>query len=150
MKMKKIMTLLPGLLLFVACEVGPKPINFGNDSCDYCSMTIVDRQHAAEIVTKKAKVRKFDAVECMINFDREHQKSPVGLYLVSDFEEPGKLIDATTATYLKSEEISSPMGANLSAFSTVEAAREKFQQYGGNVLSWEEVKELENTTGIAQ
>ncbi|MGB7784508.1 MAG: nitrous oxide reductase accessory protein NosL [Salinimicrobium sp.] len=148
--MKKIILILPGLLLFIACEIGPKPINFGNDSCAYCSMTIVDRQHAAEIVTKKAKVRKFDAVECMLNYDREHSEIPVGLYLVSDFDAPGELIDATKATYLKSDEISSPMGANLSAFSNSEAAEKKRQEFGGEILEWEEVKQLENTTGIAQ
>ena len=29
-------------------------------------MTIVDRQHAAEAVTSKGKVFKFDAIECMV------------------------------------------------------------------------------------
>jgi copper chaperone NosL len=33
-------------------------------------MTIVDKVHAAEIVTKKGKVCKFDATECMINYER--------------------------------------------------------------------------------
>lgn len=141
--------LLPGLLLLTACEVGPKPINYGSDSCDYCSMTIVDRQHAGEIVTEKGKVRKFDAVECMINYDRENSETPVALYLVSDFDAPGKLIDATKAYFLKSDQLTSPMGANLSAFSNPDAAQEKMQQYGGEIFNWKEVKQLKNTTGIA-
>ncbi len=148
--MKKIMMFIVSLLLFAACEVGPKPINYGSDSCDYCSMTIVDRQHAAEIVTKKGKASKFDAVECMINYDREHSENPVALYLTADFNSPGELIDATTATYLQSEALSSPMGANISAFSNRAAAVEKLQQYGGKLYDWEELKDLENTVGIKE
>lgn len=134
--MKKIVFFILGLILFTACEVGPKPINYGSDSCDYCRMTIVDRQHSAEIVTEKAKARKFDAIECMINYDREHSETPVALYLAADFNSPGELIDATKATYLISDQISSPMGANLSAFSSREAAVEKKQEYGGRILDW--------------
>lgn len=141
--MKKNVFFILGLILFTACEVGPKPINYGSDSCDYCSMTIVDRQHSAEIVTEKAKVRKFDAIECMINYDREHSETPVALYLAADFNSPGKLIDATKATYLISEQLSSPMGANLSAFSSPEAALEKQQEYGGRTLDWESLNKIE-------
>ena len=144
MKKKKIIFLLLGLMLFTACEIGPKPINYGSDSCDYCSMTIVDRQHAAEIVTKKAKVRKFDAVECMINYDREHSETPVALYMAADFDSPGKLIDATKATFLISDQLNSPMGANISAFSSREAAVEKQQQYRGRLLDWNSLREIDS------
>lgn len=146
--MKKILFLVFGLLLLAACEVGPKPINYGSDSCDYCSMTIVDRQHAAEMVSEKGKAFKFDAIECMLNYDREHAEIPVALYLTADFDNPGKLIDATTATYLQSEALPSPMGANLSAFSTPTAAKEKQQQYGGELYEWDDLKELKNTVGL--
>ena len=137
-------------MLFTACEVGPKPINYGSDSCDYCSMTIVDRQHAAEIVTEKAKARKFDAVECMVNYDREHSDTPVALYLAADFNLPGKLIDATQATFLISDQLSSPMGANLSAFVSREAAEEKKQEYGGKILDWKALNAIDTLTTMQQ
>ena len=54
------------ILILVGCKVDPNPIEYGADACHFCSMTIVDRQHAAEFVTKKGKAFKFDATECMM------------------------------------------------------------------------------------
>ena len=39
------------LLLTTGCKVEPKPIAYGKEGCHFCSMTIVDQQHAAQIVT---------------------------------------------------------------------------------------------------
>ena len=44
------------LIFLIGCTVSPKPIDYGNDGCHFCKMTIVDKVHAAEIVTKKGKV----------------------------------------------------------------------------------------------
>ncbi len=52
--------------LLVSCKVEESPINYGKDACKYCKMKIVDQQHAAEIVTKKGKPFKYDAIECMV------------------------------------------------------------------------------------
>lgn len=126
--------------LLVSCEIAPKPIEYGSDNCQYCKMTIVDRQHASEIVTEKGRAYKFDAIECMINYDKEYLDQPVAMYLVSDFDDPGELIDATTATYLISPKISSPMNANLSAFNSREAANRAKTEFGGETYSWESTK----------
>ena len=74
----------------VSCGISPKPIDYGSDGCHYCSMTIVDHQHAAEIVTTKGKAFKFDAVECMMNHLKDIDVSTVQLFLVNDFRAPGK------------------------------------------------------------
>ncbi len=124
------------LLFFLSCNVSSEPINYGSDGCHYCSMTIVDKVHAAEIVTKKGKVYKFDATECMINFMKEFETSEIQLYLSNNYTEPAVLIDATKATFLISEQIPSPMGAFLSAFKN-EADAEKFQaEKGGDLFNW--------------
>ncbi|RFN60525.1 nitrous oxide reductase accessory protein NosL [Marixanthomonas ophiurae] len=125
------------VLLFTACEVKPQKINYGSDNCQYCNMTIVDRQHASQIVTEKGRSYKFDAIECMINYHTEHSDQSVAMYLVNDFNTPGKLIDATTATYLISPEISSPMGANLSAFNSKQVAQKTQAEYSGKLYDWE-------------
>ena len=104
------------LLLFFNCNVSPKPIDYGSDGCHFCKMTIVDKVHAAEIVTQKGKVYKFDATECMVNFNEEFDTSEIALYLSNNYTEPEQLIDATKATFLISKNIPSPMGAFLSAF----------------------------------
>ena len=127
------------LLIMVSCGVSPKPIDYGSDGCHFCSMTIVDRQHAAEIVTKKGTAFKFDAVECMMNHLKDIDVSIVELFLVNDFLDPGELINAKKATFLISKEIPSPMGEYLSAFqSRVEAENIEIEN-NGKLYSWEEL-----------
>lgn len=135
--MKKIIFSFCIICLLASCEVGSEPINYGSDHCQYCSMTIVDKQHASEIVTKKGKTYKFDAIECMINFHKEHPEQEVAMFLVSDFKEPGKLVSAPPATFLLSDKIASPMAANVSGFSSEEAARKTQTEVGGELFSWD-------------
>src|SRR5690606_18561210 len=107
-------------LLFASCNVSPQPINFGSDACHFCNMTIVDRQHASQLVTTKGKAFKYDAIECMVHsLQDEFKNTEMAHYLVADFNQPGELTDATKASYLVSEKLQSPMGANLSAFLSV-------------------------------
>ena len=127
------------LLLIASCSTGPKPINYGEDACEFCRMTIVDNQHAAQLVTQKGKNYKYDAIECMVNDLNSWKRPPVKFHLVADYTNPGTLTDALTASYLISEEIPSPMGANLSAFSS-ESERNKTQKSaGGERLNWEQL-----------
>lgn len=141
----------PSIILFLlilagsmGCSVRPKPIDYGRVGCHYCSMTIVDKQHAAQWVTKKGKVFNFDAVECMMNQLKDEDESTIGLLLVNDFDHPGELVDATKATYLISENIPSPMGAFLSAFSEEQAAEHTLEANGGKLLTWSELKKQYN------
>lgn len=138
--MKSSVYILVFALSLISCEIGPEPIHYGEDGCEYCKMTIVDRQHAAELVTSKGKVYKFDAIECMVNFRKDHKDIQYALYLVTDFSNPGELVDATISTFLISENISSPMGANLSAFYDESAAREIQSTHGGEIYDWHEIQ----------
>ena len=127
------------LLILISCTVSPKSIDYGNDGCHFCKMTIVDKSHAAEVVTKKGKVYKFDATECMINFMDEFDTSEIELYLSNNYTEPGELIDATEATYLISKNVPSPMGAFLSAFEEDEQAKIVQMEKDGKLYTWEEL-----------
>ena len=100
-------------------------------------MTIVDRQHAAELVTQKGKVFKFDAVECMVNSIKEIGAGNIAQYLCNTYDVPGELKDATAANFLVSEALPSPMGANLTAFSTQEEANRALKAFGGRLYTWE-------------
>jgi copper chaperone NosL len=105
-------------------------------------MTISDPKFGAEIVTKKGKVHKFDAAECMMNSlgIEEIKMSDAGGFYVIDAANPKQLIDAVKAYYLISENFPSPMGANLSAFSG-KANAEAFQQnFGGKIKTWDELR----------
>jgi copper chaperone NosL len=102
-------------------------------------MTIVDKLHAAEVVTNKGKIYKFDATECMINFTDEFDTSTIKLYLSNNYTEPEALIDATKATFLISKSVPSPMGAFLSAFKNKEDAVKVQTEKGGEIYNWEEL-----------
>jgi copper chaperone NosL len=138
---KQLLPLLLTLAFSIACTVSPKPIDYGHVACHYCSMTIVDKQHAAQLVTTKGKVFNFDAVECMMNQLKDMDESTISLFLANDFDQSGELIDATSATYLISENIPSPMGAYLSAFAEEGAARQALDANGGQLLSWSQLKQ---------
>ena len=127
------------LLVLTSCNIGPKAIVYGNDGCHFCKMTIVDKVHAAEIVTNKGKIYTFDATECMVNFQKEFNTSEIKLYLSNNYNEPEALIDATKATFLISKNIPSPMGAYLSAFKTKNEALMVQSEKGGALYSWQEL-----------
>lgn len=127
------------ILTFASCELNPKPIIYGSDVCHFCSMTIVDKQHAAQIVTKKGKAFKFDAVECMVNHLKDVDVTSIELFLVNDYQAPGDLIDAKKATFLISKDIPSPMGEYLSAFQSRVEADNIEAEYNGKLYSWNEL-----------
>jgi copper chaperone NosL len=112
---------------------------YGADVCASCKMTIVDQQHAAQLVTTKGKVFKYDAIECMLrakDADEEYQ-----VILVNNYLDPGKLMEAKTATFLVSPAMPSPMGANLSALPTEVEAEALQNRVGGELFSWDEIRQ---------
>lgn len=125
--------------IYSSCSTGPQPINYGSDACSFCQMTIVDNQHAAQLVTEKGKNYKYDAIECMINDLRKWKRPPVKTHLVADYSNPGMLTDALTASYLITEKIPSPMGAFLSAFSEESKRDEVHNSSRGERLDWDQL-----------
>lgn len=121
----------------IGCGVSPQPMEYGVDVCYYCSMTVVDEQHAAQMVTEKGRAYKFDAIECMINQMKEMEDTEIALFLINDYRNPGELIDATSASFLISPGIPSPMGANLSGFSKLADASKAQELFTGDVYEWE-------------
>lgn len=135
--MKHLILILLLAFVSISCTVKPDPINYGQDACHYCKMTIVDKVHAAEIVTQKGKVYKFDASECMVNFMDEFDTAEIQLYLTNHYNEPEVLIDATQASFLISKNIPSPMGAFLTAFKTKQEAETVQAEQGGDIYTWD-------------
>ncbi len=127
------------LCSFFSCAIEPEQINYGQDACHFCQMTIVDQQHSAQYVTKKGKQFKFDAIECMVNELAEKEIENIEIFLVADYKNPGQMTSAAGATYLISKEIKSPMGAYLSAFSSIEDANNTKSESDGQLFTWTEL-----------
>jgi len=125
------------------CSHEPEPINFNSDQCIHCKMTIEDTRFGAEIVTKKGKILKFDAAECMINYLNKGKISETDAekFYVIDFSQPAVLVDASKSTFLISQNLPSPMGANLSAFLNRNSAENQKSSSGGDLYSWSDIKQ---------
>lgn len=126
---------------FISCNVAPKKINYGKDHCTFCEMIVIDKTHACQYVTKKGKSFIFDSIECMVQkIDQNNLEQSLQFILVTNYLIPEQFINAKEATYLISKEIKSPMGANLSAFSSTEKALEIQQKSGGELFTWVQLK----------
>ena len=137
-----ILILFLALCALTACTIEQSPIVYGKDACHFCKMNIVDKQHAAEIVTQKGKAYKYDAIECMIRDVLKRDETEIALFLITDYYNPGKLVDATKALYLISENLPSPMGANLTGFESKNKAEETQKEKSGTLYSWDELKRV--------
>lgn len=129
------------LLVIYSCELKPAKMNYGKDGCHFCSMTIVDNQHAAQILNDKGKAFKYDAIECMLNDLNTRPSSELGMILVNDYNKPGELVVAEEATYLISPEIPSPMGAFLTAGQEKSEMLNLRESKGGDIYTWNTIKE---------
>lgn len=135
-----VLSLLVAMFILSACSSGPQVIDYGNDGCHFCKMTIVDKIHGAELVTDKGKVYKFDAAECILNYLSQTPEIEIGSIHTNYYESPTEFISTDEATFLISEKLPSPMGANLTAFKTKAAADKILNEKGGKLYNWDELK----------
>lgn len=135
--------LIAGILMLslLSCKVEPEPLQYGQDACHTCKMTLMDKKFGAELVTKKGKIYKFDDVNCMLNFYNSGDNAPEEFShkLVVDFSQPANLIEAGDAFYLKSPEIKSPMASQVAAFEKKESMEDLKKQWNGIYLVWGEL-----------
>lgn len=131
------------VFIFLSCSLEPEPINYGKDLCAHCNMKIMDKRYGAELLNSKGKVFKFDSGECLIDYISQNNipVSDIGLTLVTDFNNPGNLITTKSAGFLISQKLPSPMGAFLTAFSSQAEAKKKSEETGGEVYTWDSVRQ---------
>lgn len=126
-------------MMLGGCKVEPQAIPYGEVGCAYCQMTVIKPQFATELVTSTGKTYYFDAIECMVHYIAANPRTKWSYQLVSDYFNPNHLIEAAHASYLISEAIPSPMGANLSATSDPESWDSIIHDQAGNLYTWEEL-----------
>lgn len=133
-----------------ACNQGPEPISYGKDACAHCKMSIMDDKFAAEIITAKGKIYKFDAIECMTDFIQENQEInvPEASFLAMNMVQPGNFIDAKKAYFLKDKAFKSPMGGNLAAFELKQLAENNRQNPDWEIFSWDELLENQQISTV--
>ncbi|MBK7427861.1 MAG: nitrous oxide reductase accessory protein NosL [Saprospiraceae bacterium] len=128
-------------LAITACSSGPEPIDFGKDACTWCKMTIMDPKFGTELVTDKGRVYKFDDINCLVEYMVENKISPQdkhSLYVL-DYSDPGKIIDARTASYIHSGELRTPMASRVAAFGIGRLQQAHHELLKGEEISWDQV-----------
>ncbi|MFN8343486.1 MAG: nitrous oxide reductase accessory protein NosL [Spirosomataceae bacterium] len=124
------------------CTQSPEPIRYGKDACTFCKMTIMDKKYAAEIVTDKGKVFKFDDLSCLVKYMKisKLNEEELAFIVVNDYNRPGEWIDVKTAVFLNSKDLRSPMRGDVAAFSAKSFATANMAQLSdAKMLTWKEV-----------
>jgi copper chaperone NosL len=127
------------IALLIGCKPQAEKINFGKDSCAECKMTIMDPKFGGEIVTKKAKVYKFDDVHCIALFleRRGVELTEIDQTLFINFNNKEEFIKAGSAEFVVSSQLKSPMAGNAIAFkSSAEANKKSAEIEGSKVTNW--------------
>jgi copper chaperone NosL len=114
-------------------------------------MRISEERFAAQVLNDRGRSWVFDSIECMVEWTLEESEltgDRTAGWWVTDFETPGRWIDATRAHFLRSDHLRSPMGLGLSAYADPEDARTQGAAHGGEVLDWDGVRALVSTTPV--
>ena len=130
---KLILLLFVGIV-FAACSSAPEPINFGQDHCEHCKMKIVDPKFGGELVTKKGRIYKFDAAECLILYIDENNPMEYAHVLAIAYDLPRKLLNVNELSFEIDSVYNSPMGMHLAAFGNSEKGK------GQTLMNWESIQ----------
>lgn len=135
--------LLLGVLTSISsCKPTPLALNHGKDTCDECKMLLVDKHYGSAFVTAKGKVFKFDDVNCLAKYMKDHADTP-GKAHVADSTRGGILLPTEQAVFLKHDKLRTPMNSMIAAYPDEAAARSAEAELGGGgrILSWTQVSE---------
>lgn len=131
-------------VLFISCTKEPKPISYNEDECEFCKMLVMDKRYGAEIISAKGKIFFFDSIECLVGYinNKKMTKDDFNSLWVSNYADPGNIIDAEKAIYLKNDSLRSPMGLNVLAVENDIQLEPIFREYSGIKLRFRDVINL--------
>jgi len=114
---------------------GDPRIRYGAEPCVQCGMIISDERFAAAWRAGRDE-RHFDDIGCMIANFRKHHPAGEVAYFVRDFGGAAWL-NAAAATFVSAPGLKSPMGYDIAAFATREAAQQVMANRSGtNQETW--------------
>jgi len=124
-----------------AAPIGPPELHLGVDVCDRCAMAIAEPRYAAAALVDDGagpRMLKFDDIGCLANWEASAVGSTIRRRWVHD-RPTEAWIDASTATFSQTLELTTPMGSGIAAFSSVSDADALVAERGGEKLSWDGV-----------
>jgi copper chaperone NosL len=101
-------------------------------------MPIADLRFAGQLVTRTGKVYTFDDIGCLaafVTYGPVAAEDVHGIH-VNAFSTPGSMLDAASATYLRTDALRTPMASGLAAFPSRADAEQAREEFGGELLTW--------------
>jgi len=139
---------LPGLLILIVLTAitlagcggearadQPPEIKYGVDTCSRCHMIISEEKYASGLVASDGTTMIFDDIGEMIATVQTDGLNERRVW-VHDFDSV-EWIDGTTAFYVDSHDLMTPMGMGVVAFSSKDAAEKLAAEKSGTVRDWE-------------
>jgi len=124
----------------------PEPVDIypEEDVCETCRMLITDQRFAAEFITKKGKVKKFDDPICMIRYFDLSRKLHLGItpddvvaYFVKDYYDK-TWINVKKATFVRAN-IVTVMGFGVACFRDRGKAVAFAKEHNGTILKFDDL-----------
>lgn len=135
------------LVTLSACsQSAPREIAYGEETCEFCRMTITDPRHGAQVQTAHGRVLAFDAIECAAGFALTLPESEIRGVWVVDNGEAGRFVPASGASFWRTSGASTPMGSGLVATADGQPPTGLTVEVGP--LRWEDVLELVKVGGV--
>ena len=140
--------LIPVALLVAGCDrqtaLVPPKIQYGLETCADCGMIINDPHYSAALAWRAtpdapAQIATFDDIGCLLAWRNHHRGVQVAAMWVKDVRTDAWL-DAPSARYLKSRQLSTPMGWGIVAGATKNDFSELAER--DPVLTWTELLNL--------
>ncbi|MBL8203453.1 MAG: nitrous oxide reductase accessory protein NosL [Blastocatellia bacterium] len=127
-------------LSFTACGAPEiKPVEIAaEDVCAHCKMAISEKQFASEFITTDGDAVKFDDIGCMQDYLKEKPDSKIAAHFFVEYDTK-QWIKGNGASFVKSKEITSPMGGGIIAFQDKAKAEAAATKYKGKTLNFEEL-----------
>jgi copper chaperone NosL len=132
------------VIALAACAQGeavimPPEIRYGEDVCAECNMIISDPRFAAAYVHEVSPGRyesiAVDDIGDMLIHAAQHPEHTVVRWYVHDYTTE-EWLDATSAHFVFSNELNTPMAQGTAAHATLENAQAMAAELGGEVLDW--------------
>ncbi len=123
-------------------EATPPKIRYGEDLCTECNMIINDPRYAAgyayEVGPRRYESLAFDDIGDLLTHMARHRERTVVAWYVHDYTSE-EWLDATTAYYVISDQIHTPMGHGIAAHATQAAAEAMAAERQGDLLTWDDL-----------
>jgi copper chaperone NosL len=126
-----------------SCNATVEPIKIGSDNCNFCKMTISDARFGVEVITKKGKIFKYDEGHCFLATQKKGylNRSDIKEIYFTDYLGKHELVKQEKSFFMKSEELKSPMGGNVAAFSNPDSMKKYAALLHGEEISWTKMED---------